>query len=352
MGIARAEPSALDLERYDRWLAAGYHADMGWLQRHRSAKARPAQLLPGLASVVVLAMAYGHPRPSDPEGLSGSVSRFAWGRDYHRVIGKRLQRLQRGLRQRFPALNSYASVDSRPVFERAWAVQAGLGFSGCNTCTILPGRGSYFFLATLLMDLALPPDAPADSSCGKCRRCLQACPTGALLAPGVLDARRCLSCLTVEQAGDVPMDLRPAMGRRVFGCDSCQEACPHVGEPPQGGDPAFHPQHERAWLDLPRLLLTSDEALEDRFAGTSLRRAGPARLKRNACVVLGNYGSSQAHDALQAALEHSAGLVRRHAAWAAIRCGCRSLVERTLQRETEPTTRETMEQELRRAVEA
>ncbi len=352
LGFAAAEPRRQDIERYDRWLAAGHHADMGWLQRHRDAKLRPQQLLARAATVVALATAYGHPLPPDPGGLSGRVSRFAWGRDYHRVVGKRLRRLQRGLQQRFPALNSYASVDSRPVFERAWAAQAGLAFAGCNTCAILPGRGSYFFLATLLIDLSLPPDAPAESGCGDCRRCLQACPTGALLAPGVLDARRCLSYLSVEHAADLPHDLRPAMGRRVFGCDSCQEACPHVNEHPQRGDPALCPQPTRAWLDLPQLLLTSDEALKERFAGTSLRRAGPGRLKRNACVALGNSGGSAARGALQAALEHSEGLVRRHAAWAAARCRCSFLIERALRRECEPATHRAMEQELDRGVEA
>lgn len=323
-GFARigfAPITALEPEggRLDAWLEQGFHAEMSWMARSRDARLHPTQLLPGAATVAVLAMPYGHPLPPDPSGLTGQVSSYAWGRDYHNAIGKALRRIQRALGQQFPALGSYASVDSRPVYERAWAVRAGLGWAGRSTCTILPGLGTRAFLATLLLDLELPASPSLAADCGNCARCLRACPTGALVAPGRLDARRCLSYLTIEHRGVIPEALRPAMGRRVFGCDACQDSCPHTAHQPQG-HPDFSPRPGHAWLDLPALLAEGDQALERRLEGSPLRRAGASGLKRNACVVLGNIADQRALPALERARRHDDPVIRSHAAWAAERC--------------------------------
>jgi len=345
--FARAEPLAEQGAQLDTWLAAGFHADMHWMARQRDDRCDPRRVLPGTRTVVALAMPYGHPRPDDPGGLTGQVSRYAWGRDYHRTAGEALERMQRRLAREFPELSCTATVDTRPVPERAWAQRAGLGFIGHNSCLIAPGHGSYLFLACLLLSAQLPPHPEIEPDCGACTRCLQACPTGALVAPGQLDARRCLSYLGIEHRGDIPEQARPAMGRQVFGCDRCQQVCPHQ-RPERAGHPDFEPQ--RAWLPLDGLLLTDDQRLEQDLAGSAIRRARAAGLKRNACVVLGNIGDSAALPALEPALAHTAPMVRRHAAWAAVRCGGFALVKAALLREDEHGTRAAMERALRREV--
>ncbi|MFH1469836.1 MAG: tRNA epoxyqueuosine(34) reductase QueG [Pseudomonadota bacterium] len=342
VGFAAVAPLEVEGGRLERWLADGFHADMDWMARSLPERLDPRRLLPGAATVAVMALPCTPPRPPDPGGLTGQVARYAWGRDYHNVLGKRLRRIQRALAQRFPGLGSYASVDSRPVFERAWAVRAGVGFSGRSTHQVVPGTGPGVLLATLVLDAALPPTGPHAAGCGTCARCLRACPTGALVAPGRLDARRCLSYLTIEHHGDLPEELRPALGRRVFGCDACQETCPH--DRPRPADPAF--QGPRAWLDLPALLVQDDDALDRALAGSPLRRARATGLKRNAAVVLGNLGDPAALPALEHALRHPAGLVRRHAAWAAAHCAGRALVETALSREEDPGTAKSMQRAL------
>lgn len=311
---------------------------MAWMARSRDARLDPRLLLPEAATVVVLAMSYQHPRPPDPSGLTGQVSRYAWGRDYHRVIGKALRRMQRALASQHPGLRSYASVDTRPVLERGWAARAGIGYAGRSSCIIAPGLGTYHFLATLSLDVALPPGETLDADCGNCARCLRACPTGALVASGRLDARRCLSYLTIEHRGDIPLALRGAMGRKVFGCDACQECCPKNSAASSTGHPAFAPKPGHAWLDLEALLAQDDEALEERLHGSPLRRARAKGLKRNACVVLGNIGDPAASNALERGLRHPDPVVRRHAAWGAMRCQGRPLIEKARKRETDPAT--------------
>lgn len=320
VGFATVEPLEIEGGWLDGWLTEGMHADMGWMAASRDARLEPGRLLPGVATVAVLAMPYGHPTPPDPGGLTGLVSSYARGRDYHNVMGKALRRMQRALRERFPAVTSYSSVDSRPVFERAWAVRAGLGWAGRSCCTLIPGLGSQHFLATLLLDTALLPSPALVADCGPCSRCLRACPTDALVGPGRLDARRCLSYLTIEHRGPIPEALRPAMGRRVFGCDACQDTCPQTRAVRRPGHPAFEPKPGHAWLDLCALLMEADDALEHRLEGSPIRRARAAGLKRNAAVVLGNIGAPEALPALSHATRHSDPVVGSHATWAAQRC--------------------------------
>lgn len=345
--FAPLPPPALDLRRYRRWLAAGHHAHMEWMVRHLPLKTDPGRLLPGARTAAVLAMDYAHPRPPHPGGIRGSVSRYAWGRDYHRVVGGRLRRLRRALAARHPEGGLFTSVDSGPVFERSLAVRAGLGFSGKNTCVIAPGQGSWRFLAVVLLDVDLPSDTPIEGGCGTCRRCLDACPTGALVEPGVLDARRCLSWLTIEHRGDIPLPLRIPMGGNLFGCDRCQEVCPHNHRPPPCREPDFAPRPGLAWPDPVAILRTDEATLQQRLAGTPLRRAGARLLQRNACVVLGNLGTPHTVSVLEETLRRSDPLLRRHAAWALARLECMDAVGDAAARERDPTTAGALRQMLR-----
>jgi len=304
----------LEMVHYDAFLAAGWLGEMGWLRTGRDERADVRRLLPGAETVVVLAFDYSHALPPDPGGLTGRVASYAWGRDYHNFVLRRLRKLQSWLR-RTGGWHSYASLDTRPVYERAWAARAGLGYPGKNACQILPGETSQFFLATILLTEALAPDPPLGDHCGRCRRCVDACPTGAILAEGGLVANRCISYFTIEADAAVPEALRERLGRWVFGCDDCQTVCPHV-HPRDGNLPELLPRN--AWLNLPELLLLDDDDLIERFAGTPIRRAAGARLRRNAAYVLGNLGDPAARPALERAASRG-GVEGDAAEWALAR---------------------------------
>ncbi|MEL6347372.1 MAG: tRNA epoxyqueuosine(34) reductase QueG [Myxococcota bacterium] len=302
---------------YDAFLEANRHGQMGWMKTSRPPRAAPQTLLPGARSAVVLGIDYAWPRPPDPGGLTGMVSCYAWGRDYHNLMGKRLRRLQRALRVAYPDVGSYWGVDSRPLIERAWAARSGLGFIGKNCCILLPGESSYVFLAVLLLTASLPPDRPTvRDHCGRCRRCLDACPTDAFVDARQLDARRCISYLTIEHRGKIPEDLREGIGRWVFGCDLCQMVCPHNHTLRGGAHEDFQPRTGHAWLDLEWIMTAPDEAIRAHFQGSPIKRPGPAGLKRNAAVVLGNLGDPAARPALMKGLKHPDEAVRDHAQWA------------------------------------
>ncbi len=310
------------IARYDRFLAAGRHGEMSWMERGRDARAAPQQLLPGARSAVVLGVDYAWPRPPDPGGLTGKVSCYAWGRDYHNLMGKRLRRLCKELRREAPGIGACWGVDSRPLIERAWAETAGLGFVGKNCCLLIPGETSYVFLGVLLIDVDLPVDRPlVRDHCGRCRRCLDACPTDAFVDARQLDARRCIAYLTIEHRGAIPQTLRPGLGRWIFGCDLCQEVCPHNHTLLDAAHVDFQPRADHAWLDLVWLLTAADEAIDAALIGSPLRRPRPAGLKRNAAVVAGNLGDGAARPALKVALAHTDPHVRSHARWALDRIG-------------------------------
>ncbi len=305
------------IEHYDRFIEEGRHADMGWMVGGRDKRASPDLLLAGARTAVVLGVSYGWPRPPDPGGLTGKVACYAWGRDYHNLIGKRLTKLRRRLDE--AGIDSTWGVDSRPFIERAWAVEAGMGFAGRNCCTIVPGQGSYLFLAVGLLTLDLAPDprrAGLERHCGACTRCLTACPTNAFLGSGKLDAGRCISWMTIENRGAIDEAMRPSLGRWVFGCDDCQEVCPHNHKPPTPLQADLRPLPGRAWLDLEWVLRTPDSALDKALNGSPLRRCKAWGLKRNAAVVLGNLGDAAARPALHHALTHDHVEVRTHARWA------------------------------------
>jgi len=349
IGVAEARPSDHG-SHYAGWLARDLHGEMGYLARPDALLRRldVDRTLPGARSVVVVADAYyAEDRPGMPGDASrGVIARYARGADYHRVLRRKLSRLLEWVRAEAGVpVEGRVYVDTGPLLERELARRAGLGWFGRNTMLIHPRKGSYFFLGALLLDLPLPADAPfAEDRCGSCHACLDACPTGALLgrnevgAP-VMDARRCISYLTIEQRGPIPRELRPLIGNRIYGCDICQEVCPFnikfarpsseprygargPGEPPDGVEPdptvpaGWHPgTRSPALVDLLRTAL--DEGSWESFSrGSPMRRAGRAGFARNVCVALGNWGDPSAVSVLSQALKDPHPLVRAHAAWA------------------------------------
>jgi epoxyqueuosine reductase len=303
------------IDAYDQFVQEGRQGDMDWMIRSREPRSDPRTLLPSATGAVVLGMTYAHPRPPDPGGLTGKVASYAWGRDYHNLIGKRLRKMVRDLREDIPGFEAYWGVDSRPLIERAWAERSGLGFLGKNCMAIMPAHSSYFFLAVILVNQDLPADPPLGDHCGSCRRCLDVCPTQAFTAPGELDARRCISYLTIEHRTAIPETMRPLMGRWVFGCDDCQEVCPHNGTELPQADGDFAPRQGHAWLDLEWVLQCPDSTLDAHFEGSPIRRAKPSGLKRNAAIVLGNRGDAAARTALQHAERHPDPVVSDAARW-------------------------------------
>lgn len=336
VGITTAE-SSKHMEHYRAWIGAGYHGKMEYLSRGDAVRRR-ADLTGTMAAVrscVVVAHEYYR---EDSAGATadpsrGVIARYARGDDYHDVVRHKLEELLRWLDERIEGgVRGRAYVDTGPILERELARRAGLGWFGRNTMLISPEIGSYFFVGVLLLDVDLPTDRLfPDDRCGTCRACLDACPTQALLgrdasgAP-VIDARRCISYLTIELRGSIPRGLRPAIGNRVFGCDICQEVCPwneHFARPTQ--EEAYD---AREGLDGPdlldlakRLLAVDEEGFGRLFRGSALRRARRGGLLRNVCVALGNWGSEEAVPTLTSALSDVAPLVRAHAAWALARIG-------------------------------
>ena len=320
-GLARAGP-ADPLGHMRAWLDAGCHGSMAWMESRAEERRDPRRLLPQAASVLALGVFYEAGADPRPIAGRGRVARFARGRDYHGVLKKRLRKLRRAACELMPGLGTYASVDTGPVIERHWARAAGLGWIGRHSGLVVPGRGSWVLLATLLMDRAIAADAPLDEGCEECARCMDVCPTGAIVEPGVVDARRCIAYLTIEERGPIPPGLRAALGSRFFGCDCCQEVCPHNGST-DPGDPALAPLPDRRDLDLARLLrLSGDAELSEWLRGSPIRRPGVVALKRNAALVLGNQGDRSAVPLLASVLgQEASSLVRGHAAWALGRLG-------------------------------
>lgn len=338
VGIARAGPGVTldaDFSRYEAFIAAGMHGGMRWLADHAVARSRldGDEILAGARSVVCVARRY--PRAADgdvddPErraGLAPSIARYARGRDYHRFLRRRVRRLADYVRSfgtpEHP-VEARPLIDEKPVLERAWAVRAGLGFVGKNGMLIVPGLGSMVMLGEVVTTLELAPSGDRISErCGSCTRCLDACPTSAFAAPFVLDPRRCVSYLTIEHAGPIPVALREGVGDWVFGCDDCQTACPfNAGEgaraPTYAGDGApFAPLERWARARLEDLLTADAATAEALTEGSPLRRAGREKLARNAAIVLGNRADCAALPALrEAAQHHDCPDVREAAAWA------------------------------------
>ncbi len=319
VGFARATPLVEDHARYERWLAEGFHGEMAWLGDDREARrdVEHEWILPGAKSVIVCALSYHRGDEGSPMPRA-SVARYARGRDYHNFFRKRLRKLAAWLRAEFGA-EARPMVDTSPVLERAWARLAGVGFVGKNGCVIAPGLGSYLLLGEVVTDLALDPDEPMETRCGSCARCLEACPTRAFVEPMVLDARRCISYLTIEHAGPIDRSLRALMGDRIFGCDDCQDVCPYNRTTPPPRETTREFGDDGRWRALgPERLVTLDAEAFARVAeGSPFARPGADGVARNAAVVLGNTGSRRHLPVLrEAAAGHRSESVRDAAAWA------------------------------------
>lgn len=306
--------------QFQDWLQRGYAGQMDYMYRQARARSHPSQVFPEARSVIMVGLNYKPKQLASQVRLSdrsGRVSCYAWGRDYHRVLRRKLRELLRWLKTRVPECQGRAVVDSAPLLERDFARRAGLGWFGKNTMLIHRRLGSFFFLGALLVNLELPPDPPLETShCGSCTACLEACPTHALVSPHVLDARRCISYLTIELRGPIPAELRPAMGDWVFGCDICQEVCPWNRKAPVAISPELQPRADLIALDLTQLFFLSEAEFRDKFAGTALLRARREGLLRNAAIVLGNRKDPSAIPALRQGLHDRSPLVRGAVAWA------------------------------------
>lgn len=317
VGVAQADPGAA-VGELRAWLAAGMHGEMDYMARHAELRAQPAALHPGTLTVISAAIDYlpHHREPATPD--LAAVSRYAQGRDYHKLIRTRLQRLADHLATCIGPFGYRVFSDSAPIMEVEFARQSGLGWRGKHTLLLSRG-GSWRFLGDIYCDLPLPPDTPLAEHCGRCTRCLDACPTQAIVAPYRVDARRCISYLTIELAGAIPPDLRPLIGNRIYGCDDCQLACPW-NRFAKLGDPAFAPREGLEAARLVDLFSWSAAEFEHRLAGNPIRRIGHERWLRNIAVALGNAPpATEAAVALAARADHPSPLVREHVAWARAR---------------------------------
>jgi len=311
---AAAVPTTID--RFDSWLADGFAADMSYMADRAAAYRHPRHVLDSVRSVLMLAVNYRSDDPVEPKPGQGGVSRYAWGADYHDVIRQRLHRLADFHRRLVPEAEVRGVIDTAPLLEREFARAAGLGWIGKNTCLLNQRFGSWVFLAALLTSEQLVHDRPADDGCGSCRACLDACPTGALVEPYRLDARRCISYLTVELRDCTPIDLRTLQGNRLFGCDACQQACPHNRQTPITTEDAFRPRPRMNPMTLDELFTLDEDGFRRRFRHTPLWRSRRGGILCNAAIALGNHPDQAAMPALQQGLEDSEPRVRTACAWA------------------------------------
>ena len=324
LGLAAVGFACIDLEEAGQalmdWLASGYHGDMDYMARHGLARARPAELVPGTLSVISVRLDYlpdaadAHANLAD--GERAYVSRYALGRDYHKLVRGRLQQLAGRIAAAIGPFAHRPFADSAPVMEVELAKGAGLGWKGKHTL-LLTRQGSWFFLGELYTDLPFLPDPPETNHCGTCKACIDICPTRAILAPYLLDARRCISYLTIEHAGSIPVELRPRLGNRIYGCDDCQLACPWNRFARPAGLADFQPRQGLDTATLVELFAWNEAEFLSRFEGSAIRRIGHERWLRNLAVALGNAPPSAAVvRALESRAHHPSALVREHLQWA------------------------------------
>jgi epoxyqueuosine reductase len=321
--LAEAEDRLLD------WLAAGFHGGMAYMERHGTVRSRPAELVPGTVRVISARMDY-LPEPREAvwarleEPETAFVSRYALGRDYHKLLRKRLQQLADRIAALAGPHGYRVFTDSAPVLEKPLAAAAGLGWIGKHTNLIDRRAGSFFFLGEIYTDLPLPPDEPVSNHCGSCRRCIDVCPTGAIVAPYRLDARRCISYLTIELRGPIPEEFRASIGNRIYGCDDCQLVCPWNRYARLTEEADFLPRHGLDRATLVELFGWEEDEFLRKTEGSAIRRIGHECWLRNIAVALGNAPRSpEAVAALEARQDHPSALVREHVAWALGRQGLR-----------------------------
>jgi epoxyqueuosine reductase len=317
--IARAD-APIHAEEFRAWLATGAAADMDWIERGARKRCDPQEVLPGAHTVVALAMNYWQgeedrrSQTAATVGPRGRIARYAWGDDYHDALENKLRELDAflaaaGGRQKF-------YVDTGPVLERDFAAEAGIGWHGKSTMLLNRELGTWFFLAEILTTLELPIDSPQVARCGSCTRCIDACPTGAITAPHQLDARRCISYLTIELKGSIPLEFRPLMGDRIYGCDDCLDACPWNRFAQVSRESAFATRPAVAQMRLRDFLALDDEQFREVFRGSPIKRIKRRGFLRNVCVALGNVGTRADLPALAGAARDREALIAEHATWA------------------------------------
>jgi epoxyqueuosine reductase len=320
VGIADTDLTAAE-PRLRAWLDSGFAGELDYMRRHGAKRTRPASLVPGTLRIISARMDY-RPDAVDAsrvlaDGGKAFVARYALGRDYHKVLRSRLQRLAQRIAREIGEFGYRVFTDSAPVMEVEVARKAGLGWRGKHTLLIAREAGSFFFLGDIYTDLPLPPDAPVEEHCGSCRKCIDVCPTKAIVAPYRLDARRCISYLTIELKGSIPPELRPLIGNRVFGCDDCQLVCPWNRYARLTGEPDFRVRHGLDCAELVELFAWTEDEFRRRMAGSAIMRIGYERWLRNLAVGLGNAPKSvRATAALRSRAGESSALVREHVAWA------------------------------------
>lgn len=326
LGFQQLGISDIDLgeheTRLNDWLAKGFHGDMDYMERHGTLRSRPPELHAGTSRVISVRMDYLPQIKTEVETLlqqptKGVVSRYALGRDYHKLMRKRLQKLAQKIEQRSGPFAYRVFVDSAPVMEKALAEKAGLGWIGKHSNLINQKAGSWFFLGEIYTDLPLPVDTPASEHCGACTKCIDICPTQAIVAPFSVDARRCISYLTIELRDSIPIEFRPLLGNRIYGCDDCQIVCPWNRFAEFTGETDFSPRQGLDAPELVELFAWSEEEFLTRTEGSAIRRIGHDCWLRNIAVALGNAPTSKTViDALESRTQHDSEMVREHVVWA------------------------------------
>ena len=320
VGISPAQRAPL-AEQLHAWLQHGMHGTMRYMEDPEGHRADPVAYLPWARSLVLVGLNYQTPHALSQDPARGAISRYAWGLDYHRLLRARLEKLRQAMDVLAPGSRTHPFVDTSPVLEKGVAEAAGLGWRGKHTNLLRKRYGSWFFLGGLGTDLRLGYDRPARDHCGTCTRCITACPTGAIVAPYVLDARLCISYLTIELRGPIPRALRPLVGNRIFGCDDCQDVCPWNRFATSTTEPGFEPRQGNLNPLLLDLMGMAKNEWNRRFRHSPIRRAHYAGFLRNVAVALGNWGAPEAVPTLLARLDDPHPLVRGHVAWALGQCG-------------------------------
>ncbi len=346
VGITSAKPFTETEEIALQRVRDGLMDGLPWYHEARVIRGcRPQEILPGARSIIAVAMSYMTDDTDQDDALRGKVGRYAWGHDYHKVMENRLRIFVRGLSERLSqTIQTKIYVDTGPMLDRAVAERAGIGWYGKNTNILTSSHGSWVFLGQIITDLELEPDKPIKKTCGQCTLCIEQCPTGAIVAPYVIDNTKCISYLTIECRGPIPRNLRPLVGDWVFGCDICQDVCPVNRKAQPSSEPAFQTgEHGFNSLELlPLLTMTEDEFMET-FRNSPIRRAKRVGMLRNVCVALGNIGDPEAVPALTDALHHDEPLVRGHAAWGLGKIGgpnAKNALKQALDTENDESVRE------------
>ena len=330
VGFSRAGPLG-SRSGLEKWLESSHQGEMHWMSRNAAKRQDPSLILAQVRTILSVAINYYHPLDHSENPRHGKISRYAWGLDYHHVLKSRLKTLAGWIAETLPAANGLFYSDTGPVMDKVWAHKAGLGWIGKHSNLVSRDQGSWLFLGEILLDLELPESGESGNFCGSCRRCLDACPTGAIVAPYVVDSRLCISYLTIELRGPVPLELRPLIGNRIFGCDDCQDVCPWNRFAQPSLEKAFYPAPGNHAPVLMKLMRISRQEFSQRFRLSPIRRCGYAGFLRNVAIALGNSGLPETVPSLKIALHHPESLVRRHGAWALGRIGDREARSELLQ---------------------